>query len=199
MFKGGRAFLDGIVISIIQITETVLKKISGTTHAILIILGVLESAKDSPETFFELSNFGRRKPLVRADENFVFLALRLENFDFSSKKIARKYACWGVVLQDSEGILVSPETFFDLGASDKGIMKKKFSEIFIEYFRTFYFLFVFLFLVMKKLMNYISEVDLTILWMKLVCSHFSRVSVDTVRNLSSFHRFLYFNMFDPNV
>ena len=139
MFKGGRAFLDGIVISIIQITETVLKKISGTTHAILIILGVLESAKDSPETFFELSNFGRRKPLVRADENFVFLALRLEKFDFSSKKIARKYACWGVVLQDSEGILVSPETFFDLDASDKGIMKKKFSKISIEIFQNILF------------------------------------------------------------
>ena len=114
-----------------------MKKISGTTHAILIILGVLESAKDSPETFFELSNFGRRKPLVRADENFVFLALRLENFDFSSKKIARKYACWGVVLQDSEGILVSPETIFDLGASDNGIMKKssqKFSSNISEHF-----------------------------------------------------------------
>ena len=126
-----------MVISIIQITGTVLKKISGTTHTMTIILDVLESAKDSPETIFELSNFGRRKRLVRADENFVFLALRLENFDFSSKKIARKYACWGVVLQDSEGILVSPETIFDLGASDNGIMKKssqKFSSNISEHF-----------------------------------------------------------------
>ena len=51
------------------------------------ILGVLESAKVSPERIFELGNFGRRKILVRADENFVFLALRLENFDFFKKDL----------------------------------------------------------------------------------------------------------------
>ena len=50
------------------------------------ILGVLESAKVSPERIFELGNFGRRKNLVRADENVVFLALRLENFDFFQKR-----------------------------------------------------------------------------------------------------------------
>ena len=42
-----------------------------TTHAILIIFGVLEREMNSPETFFDLYDFGGGNPSVRLIEVFV--------------------------------------------------------------------------------------------------------------------------------
>ena len=56
-------------------------KISGTTQPILKFFGVLETETKSPETFFDLSDFGRRNPSVHLIEDFVSKFINMKNFE----------------------------------------------------------------------------------------------------------------------
>ena len=57
-----------------------ISKISGTTQPILKKIGVLETETKSPETFFDLSDFGRRNPSVHLIEDFVSKFIDMKNF-----------------------------------------------------------------------------------------------------------------------
>ena len=78
------------------------------------ILGALEEETKSPETFFDLSDFGRRNPSVHLIEDFVSKFIDMKNFKSSRAKISETTWWNRMIFGALEEETKSPETFFDL-------------------------------------------------------------------------------------
>ena len=85
-----------------------------TTHAILIIFGVLEREMNSPETFFDLCDLGGGIPSVHLIKNFVSQIKTTKKTKSKVSKISTTTHRISIIFGVLERETKTPETFFDL-------------------------------------------------------------------------------------